>query len=260
MATTTLHTPPRESGASTHQINPVSVGSVTNWLKLGLDDFNRSPMTSLLYGVIFSVSCLLAVSFSIDKPGFVVALLTGLVLLGPVLAIGTYTAARQHQAGERVSIRASLALIAKRGTNIALFAVLLMLIMVSWVRLSSLVFAIKFELLQPSVAAFGEAILTSPDGLMVLAFYISSGFLLATVVFLTSAVTMPMIIDRNTDPFTAIQASFSAIKENKRPMAVWAGLIVALTMAGIFSGFILMAVIFPWLGYASWHSYRELVK
>ena len=40
-------------------------------------------------------------------------------------------------------------------------------------------------------------------------------------------------------------------------MAVWAISIVTLTAVGIATAF---AVIFPVLGYATWHSYRALVR
>ncbi len=43
-------------------------------------------------------------------------------------------------------------------------------------------------------------------------------------------------------------------------MAVWAMSIVALTAVGIATAFVGFAVIFPVLGYATWHSYRALVR
>ena len=47
---------------------------------------------------------------------------------------------------------------------------------------------------------------------------------------------------------------------NPAPMAIWAGAIVALTAVGIATAFIGLAIVFPVLGYATWHSYRALVK
>jgi hypothetical protein len=43
-------------------------------------------------------------------------------------------------------------------------------------------------------------------------------------------------------------------------MLAWAGLIVALTAFSVAMAFVGLAVIFPVLGYVSWHSYRALVK
>jgi uncharacterized membrane protein len=41
-------------------------------------------------------------------------------------------------------------------------------------------------------------------------------------------------------------------------MALWAGLIATLTVLGIATSFVAMLVIFPVLGYATWHSYKRL--
>jgi len=40
-------------------------------------------------------------------------------------------------------------------------------------------------------------------------------------------------------------------------MALWAFLIVVLTLVGFATAFIGLAVIIPWLAYATWHAYRE---
>jgi uncharacterized membrane protein len=43
-------------------------------------------------------------------------------------------------------------------------------------------------------------------------------------------------------------------------MLLWAVLIGALVAIGMATNFIAMVVIFPWLGHASWHAYRELIE
>jgi uncharacterized membrane protein len=40
----------------------------------------------------------------------------------------------------------------------------------------------------------------------------------------------------------------------------WGALIAALIVVGMATHFIAMAVIFPWLGHASWHAYRDLIE
>ena len=41
-------------------------------------------------------------------------------------------------------------------------------------------------------------------------------------------------------------------------MVIWAALITLLTAVGLATGFVGLTVIFPVLGYATWHSYRAL--
>jgi uncharacterized membrane protein len=102
--------------------------------------------------------------------------------------------------------------------------------------------------------------LTSSEGWITLSYFVGVGFLLAAVVFVVSAVAIPLILDKDADFITAMQKSFRAVVSNPLAMLVWAGLIVALTVIGIATAFVGLAVIFPVLGYATWHSYRALVK
>ena len=43
------------------------------------------------------------------------------------------------------------------------------------------------------------------------------------------------------------------------PMAVWAGIIMAMTVLGMATALTGLIVILPWLAHASWHAYRDLV-
>jgi uncharacterized membrane protein len=42
-------------------------------------------------------------------------------------------------------------------------------------------------------------------------------------------------------------------------MAVWAALLMGLTLFGFVTAFIGMIVVIPLLGHASWHAYRDLI-
>jgi uncharacterized membrane protein len=102
--------------------------------------------------------------------------------------------------------------------------------------------------------------LASSDGWVTLSYFFGIGFLLASFVFVISAIAIPLILDKDADFITAMQKSYRAVMRNPAAMAVWAAIIVALTMVGIATGFVGFAVIFPVLGYATWHSYRALSR
>lgn len=229
------------------------------WLHAGLEDFKAAPGLSLLYGALFAAATAGVFMLMLNLPWYAVAYLTGLVVLGPFLAAGLYTASRDIENGQSPSIGNSLRLLAKRATYLALFSVLLSLVMAAWVRVSALVFAVKFNTLSPSIEAY-TSLMSTADGWITLAFFIGMGLVLVTTVFIISAVAVPLIIDKDTDFITAMQTSYRAVLQNPAPMAVWAVIIVALTAIGIATAFIGLAVIFPVLGYATWHSYRSLVE
>jgi uncharacterized membrane protein len=47
---------------------------------------------------------------------------------------------------------------------------------------------------------------------------------------------------------------------NPAPLALWAFLIMALTLLGMVSLLLGLVLVVPWLAHASWHAYRELVS
>jgi len=241
------------------EVRRIGLTAPFGWLADGVRSFASAPGTSLLYGALFALAAAGTTYLSLTLPGFTVAFLTGLLLIGPLLAAGLYVAAHQQGNGEPVSIPAAIRHLSTRSANLGLFAIFLALIMVAWVRLSTLIFAIKFNTVFISVQDY-QGILSGNGDPVAVAYFVLIGLALAFTVFITSAVAIPMIVDRDCGPFTAIQTSARAFAKNWPAMLVWAALIVTLTGIGILTYFVGMLVLFPVLGYATWHSYRTLVK
>jgi uncharacterized membrane protein len=53
--------------------------------------------------------------------------------------------------------------------------------------------------------------------------------------------------------------SWRVVMEHPAPMALWAGLILALTGLGMASMLIGLIIVLPWLAHSSWHAYRDVV-
>lgn len=90
--------------------------------------------------------------------------------------------------------------------------------------------------------------------------YLVFGGALALMVFSLSVVSLPMLLHRKVDFATAVVTSFMATRLNVPVMLLWGAIIAGLVAIGFATDFIAMAVIFPLLGHASWHAYRELVE
>jgi uncharacterized membrane protein len=229
------------------------------WLGAGVNDFKSAPGLSLLYGTLFAAATAGIFLLAVNVPWYAIAYLTGLVVLGPFMASGLYAASRDMERGIAPSITGSVRLLMRRVSYLALFSLMLSLVMAAWIRISALIFAIKFNTLSPSIEAY-TSLLTSSDGWITLSFFAGMGFLLVSVVFIVSAAAVPLILDRDADFISSMQTSYRAVMANPGAMTVWALTIVALTAVGIATAFIGLAIIFPVLGYATWHSYRALVK
>ena len=243
----------------TMQVATVEASAPLRWLQKGYEDFRAIPLLSMAYGLLFAGVCALFVIAVSSSPINTLAFLTGLVLVGPFVAAGLYVASRDLENGNRPSISRSLRLLISRRTHLGLFALMLSLIMVAWTRMSALIFAIQFNTLTPSVEAFTSS-LTSADGWIGLAFFAGVGFVLVAAVFTLSVVTVPSVLDRDVDFISAMKASYQSVKTNAKAMAIWAGLIALMTGFGIATALVGLVVVFPVLGYATWHSYRELVR
>jgi uncharacterized membrane protein len=54
-------------------------------------------------------------------------------------------------------------------------------------------------------------------------------------------------------------ASLWAVRLNWQPMALWAALIAGFMALGIVTIFVGLVVMFPLVGHATWHAYRDVV-
>ena len=89
--------------------------------------------------------------------------------------------------------------------------------------------------------------------------WLALGSLMAAPIFASSVVAMPLLLDRRATLLQAVLTSWKAVVVNPLPMALWAALILGLTLLGLGSLLLGLVVVMPVLGHASWHAYRDLV-
>ncbi|WP_264212333.1 DUF2189 domain-containing protein [Leisingera thetidis] len=225
---------------------PASV--VRRWLAAGWADLRRNPGYSLGYGAALVLLGWLTVwLLAASGMGWMLLpLLAGGVLVGPVATVGLYSVAR----GRRE--------VASK-TQIALVGAILMVFALTWIRAATVLFAIVYGL-RP-FAGFADTLLlmvSTPAGWMLLAAGSLTGGLFAALGFAVSAYSLPMLVERRIDGFSAMALSFNAATHNFRLSVWWGAAITILTALGVLTGLLGLAVIFPLLGYATWHAYADL--
>lgn len=230
------------------------------WLERGWHDLRTTPLASLAYGLFYAALGLLILNFAAPRPHLITAATSGFVLIGPLAAAGLYELSRRTAAGLPSGLGASLRGVATRWESLLTIGLAMALIMLSWERLSAILFALFYpgELIQ--VEGFVRVLLGTPGGLTFAALYVVIGGMLAALVFALTVVAVPMLMDRETDAVTAAMTSLRAVTTNPRAMLVWAGLIVALIAIGFATLMVGMIVLLPLIGHASWHAYRDLVE
>lgn len=136
--------------------------------------------------------------------------------------------------------------------------VILGLIMFAWVR--TMVMAINAFLNNTETITSGwNALFSNPQFMPFLLIFILAGLAFAAVAFTLSVVAVPLIIHRRVGVISAISTSIAAVKKNPLPMFRWAATIAALIAVGIGLFFVGLAIVFPIIGHASWHAYREVI-
>ena len=94
----------------------------------------------------------------------------------------------------------------------------------------------------------------------VLLVYLLGGGACAGLVFAVAVVSIPMILDRDTDAISAAITSLQVVFGNTLVMLLWGALITFLVILALLPWAVGLLVIGPWLGHASWHAYRGSVR
>jgi uncharacterized membrane protein len=82
---------------------------------------------------------------------------------------------------------------------------------------------------------------------------------LAFVLFCTTVIAIPLLLDREIDLITAIITSFKTVFQNLAPMIGWGLIVAALTAVALAPVFLGLLVVLPVLGHATWHLYRRAI-
>jgi uncharacterized membrane protein len=250
------------TGVAHPSVRRIGVDAPNHWLIAGWRDFRRVPLVSLGYGATF-VAVGYTIVFGLCDMGLaslVPTAIAGFFLVAPILAVGLYEMSRCIEQGEAATLARSLRALRRNPTGLATMGLVLTLTFAAWLQIALLVFMMFFHEDAPSLDHFLYDILTAPDAVAFLAVGTAIGYVLATIVFAISAVSIPMLLDRDVPVTVAIATSVAAVRENWLVMLGWAATIVLLIGLGVVTFFVGLAVTLPLLAYATWHAYRALVE
>ncbi|AOW15444.1 hypothetical protein LPB72_16380 [Hydrogenophaga crassostreae] len=229
-----------------------------NWLKLGWADFKRCPRIGLFYGVCFFIMGHALLAVFQNAPAYVLALSAGFLLMGPFLCLGLYDASKAMQThSHRPSLRASLVAWRPTKGTMGIFAGVLLILELLWGRASLVVFAVTFNTMPTTDHLLAQ--LLNPENLSFLITYTIVGGLFATLIFVTSVISIPMIMDRQTDAVSAGLTSIRASLQNPGVMFIWGALITLLIGLAMLPYFLGLLIVGPVIGHATWHAYRHIV-
>ncbi len=244
------------------RVRRVATDRPWTWLTLGWRDMMAARPISLAYGAALTVFgwVFALLLFEVGTPWAILPATAGFFILAPILAAGLYETSRRLEAGEAPTLAEAAGGFRRNGVQLAMMGALLLVIHLFWTRIAGLLFILFFGGTSYTLAGLPMAMLRSDHLLPFLVVGTGFGFVLASVTFATCAVSIPMLVDRPEMTFLeAITVSVSAVMENWRAMALWAGLIVVFTGLALVPFFLGLVVALPLIGHATWHAYRDLV-
>ena len=241
-------------------INPIGFGDPIRWLWMGLRDMASQPLISLFYGFSFWLMALILLAVFKSNPEYTLSAVSGCLLVGPFLAMGLYDVSMHMARGEPASMGSSLTCWESHLKSMSMLIMVMIVMELLWGRASLVVFAVFFNTGgMPTTATVLEAVFNPQNWEFVVAYLCVGGFF-AGLVFASMMVSIPMILDRDTDAITACITSLRVFVENTAVSVFWGLLIATLSVLAMLPSASGLLVVGPWLGFASWHAYRATVR
>lgn len=235
---------------------------VFSWIRSGARDLTANPLSSLVYGLLVAVlsGLLIYTFFEFNLDYVLFPALSGFMIVAPLVAMGLYQKSAKLAQGERVRLSDMLAVKARSGGQMLFVGLLLTLLALIWLRAAVLVYALFFGYRAfPGADEFIPLIIGTPAGWGMLATGIVVGGLFAALGFAVSAFSIPMLLDRRTDALSAMGTSMALVWNNLPVMVAWGAVVLVMVGISIATFLLGLIIIFPLLGHATWHAYRDMM-
>ncbi|HVY33647.1 MAG TPA: DUF2189 domain-containing protein [Caulobacteraceae bacterium] len=260
---TTLETPVASAHAAAPEVRLIHEADV-NWaLAQGWKDFKAKRGDVIVLALIYPVVGLLAaaMAFNARLLPMIFPLVAGLSIMGPAVASGFYELARRREARQPSGWVHFLDPLGGRNRmGLAALTAGLVVIFAAWLAAAWMIYAVTLSGYQPaSLGEFVTRVFSTPEGWSLIVVGMLVGFAFACLTLTVTLASFPMMVDKATDPVTAISTSIRAVIKNPKVSASWGLRVAALLALGCLPLFIGLAVVLPVLGYASWHLYTRLV-
>jgi uncharacterized membrane protein len=239
-------------------VRVVPAGAPLRWLARGWSDFRACPGPSLFYGACFTGMGFALVFTFRHSYEYLIALITGFFLVGPLFAIGLHDLSRRRERGEATRLLPTLTAWRRNAGAIGTFALVLGVILLVWARASLVVFALFYTHDMPSLEGFLAQLVSLGNLEFLIAYFCVGGFF-ALLVFAIAVVSVQLMMDRDVDGVVAVLTSLRAFASSVPAMLVWAGLITLVIGLGFALWFVGLAVAVPVIGHGAWHAYRDVV-
>jgi uncharacterized membrane protein len=244
-------------------VNRIGLSDLRDALRRGLADFQAMPTHAMFLCAIYPVVGLIAarLAFGYSILPLLYPLVAGFALVGPLAALGLYELSRRREAGLEASASHALDVVDSSSVGaIVALGLLLLGLFVLWIAFANAIYIANFGYATPaSITSFAHDVLTTRAGWNLILIGNGVGFLFAVVVLAISAISFPLLLDRDVGAAVALLTSIRVVQKNPLTMAVWGLIVAALLFIGSVPAFLGLTIVMPVLGHATWHLYRKAV-
>jgi uncharacterized membrane protein len=240
------------------RIGEISVRDIAESIVAGWYDFKAAPEFGIFFSAIYVVAGIALVNLGAGTVAWVLTVSLGFPLVAPFAAVGLYEVSRRIEADEPLVWRQVLGVVfGEKDRQIPWMGMIIVIYFLFWTFLAHMIFAL---FMGPSALInMGSAVqsLMTVPGLALLGVETIVGGVLAFGLFSLTAVSLPLLLEREIDFVTAMLLSLRTVRQNPFAMSLWAAIIAGLTFLAMVPWFLGLLVILPVLGHATWHLYRR---
>lgn len=219
----------------------------------------RCPGASLAHGLAMAIAGAVIVLLARHHFWLLAGAFSGFLLVAPILATGLYVISRDLELGRSPNLHTVLHTWWPHDGRLVVFGVLLAFAGTGWVMTSaSLITGFSGHAIREPIDFIRYVVLNEDSHLFEA--WLALGALLAAPVFASTLVAVPLLLDRDIGVLGAVFTSWRVVMEYPAPVALWAAIIMLLTLLGMASFMVGLVLVVPLLGHASWHAYRDLVS
>lgn len=244
------------------EIRLVGLGDIAGVLRLGLRDFLRAPLFGIFFSAVYVAGGMLLwkVYGIAGQQWWLAPVAVGFPLIGPFAAVGIYEVSRRLEKGLPLGWPDILGVVfAQKDRQIPAIAAVIIVIFLFWVFVAHALFALFLGLRAYGSGSDMASLFLEGNGplLLLVGGLVGAGF--AAVLFATTVVGLPLLLDKELDFVTAMIHSTQTVLANPFVMAVWGAVIGGLLFLGMLPMFLGLFIVLPVLGHATWHMYRRLL-